>query len=37
MSTPKLQGLRPDLLNEQTLSLSNDILAVRDQKDEKGE
>lgn len=35
ISSPKLQGLRHDMLNEQTVTLSNDTIAVRDQKDEK--
>lgn len=33
---PKYQGLRTDILNEQTCTLSNDTLAIKDQKDEKG-
>ena len=33
---PKFQGLRTDTLNEQTCTLSNDTLAVKDRKDEKG-
>lgn len=32
---PKFQGLRTDTLNEQTCTLSNDTLAVKDRKDEK--
>lgn len=35
-SVPKFQGLRTDTLNEQTCTLSNDTLAVKDRKDEKG-
>ena len=33
---PKYQGLRTDILNEQTCTISNDTLAIRDRKDEKG-
>ena len=33
---PKYQGLRTDILNEQTCTLSNDTLAIKDRKDEKG-
>ncbi|XP_046852298.1 intraflagellar transport protein 80 homolog [Xenia sp. Carnegie-2017] len=33
--TPKLQQLRLDLLNEHSLSLSDDTLVVRDQKDKR--
>ncbi|XP_032237699.1 intraflagellar transport protein 80 homolog isoform X2 [Nematostella vectensis] len=35
ISAPKFQGLRTDVLNEQTVSLSNDTLAIKDRKDEK--
>ena len=33
---PKYAGLRADILNEQTVSLSNDAVAIRDKADEKG-
>ena len=33
---PKYQGLRTDILNEQTCTLSNDTIAIKDRKDEKG-
>lgn len=36
VSTPKFQGMRTDILNAQTVSLSNDTIAVRDKTDEKG-
>lgn len=36
ISAPKIQGLRTDVLNEQTVSLSNDTIAIKDRKDEKG-
>ncbi|EDV28474.1 uncharacterized protein TRIADDRAFT_49567 [Trichoplax adhaerens] len=35
VSSPKLIGVRTDLLNKHTVSLSNDTLAVRDVKDER--
>lgn len=35
ISAPKIQGMRTDVLNEQTVSLSNDTLAIKDRKDEK--
>ncbi|GAA6078229.1 intraflagellar transport protein 80 homolog, partial [Tachysurus ichikawai] len=35
VSTPKFQGMRTDILNAQTVSLSNDTIAVRDKTDEK--
>ncbi|XP_078612463.1 intraflagellar transport protein 80 homolog isoform X1 [Branchiostoma floridae x Branchiostoma japonicum] len=35
-ASPKVPGLRPDVLNVQTLSISNDAVAIRDKKDEKG-
>lgn len=33
---PKYQSLRTDVLNEQTCAISNDTLAIKDRKDEKG-
>lgn len=33
---PKFPGMRTDILNAQTVSLSNDTIAVRDKADEKG-
>ncbi|XP_054838571.1 intraflagellar transport protein 80 homolog isoform X4 [Eublepharis macularius] len=35
ISSPKFPGMRTDILNAQTISLSNDTLAVRDKSDEK--
>ncbi|XP_038162299.1 intraflagellar transport protein 80 homolog [Cyprinodon tularosa] len=35
ISSPKFPGLRADILNAQTASLSNDTIAVRDRTDEK--
>ncbi|XP_068262674.1 intraflagellar transport protein 80 homolog isoform X3 [Nyctibius grandis] len=35
ISSPKFPGMRTDILNAQTLSLSNDTLAVKDKADEK--
>ncbi|KAM6065174.1 intraflagellar transport protein 80 homolog isoform 2-T5 [Theristicus caerulescens] len=35
ISSPKFPGMRTDILNAQTVSLSNDILAVKDKADEK--
>ncbi|KAM9279413.1 intraflagellar transport protein 80 homolog isoform 2-T2 [Morus bassanus] len=35
ISSPKFPGMRTDILNAQTVSLSNDTLAVRDKADEK--
>lgn len=35
ISAPKIQGLRTDVLNEQTVSVSNDTIAIKDRKDEK--
>ncbi|KAK3513485.1 hypothetical protein QTP70_015507, partial [Hemibagrus guttatus] len=35
VSAPKFQGMRTDILNAQTVSLSNDTIAVRDKTDEK--
>lgn len=37
ISAPKIQGLRTDTLNELTVSVSNDTLAIKDRKDEKGD
>lgn len=36
ISSPKFPGMRPDILNAQGVSLSNDIVAIRDKSDEKG-
>uniref|UniRef100_A0A8B9SP82 Intraflagellar transport protein 80 homolog n=1 Tax=Anas platyrhynchos TaxID=8839 RepID=A0A8B9SP82_ANAPL len=36
ISSPKFPGMRTDILNAQTVSLSNDTLAVKDKADEKG-
>jgi intraflagellar transport protein 80 len=36
VSNPKYPGLRLEFLNRHTLSLSNDVLAVRDRNNEKG-
>ena len=33
---PKYPGMRADILNAQTVSLSNDTVAIRDKADEKG-
>uniref|UniRef100_A0A3Q4BDA6 Uncharacterized protein n=1 Tax=Mola mola TaxID=94237 RepID=A0A3Q4BDA6_MOLML len=35
ISSPKFPGMRPDILNAQGVSLSNDIVAIRDKSDEK--
>ncbi|XP_044290368.1 intraflagellar transport protein 80 homolog isoform X3 [Varanus komodoensis] len=35
ISSPKFPGMRTDMLNAQTVSLSNDTLAIRDKSDEK--
>ncbi|XP_065841132.1 intraflagellar transport protein 80 homolog [Oscarella lobularis] len=35
VSSPKLPGLRPNVISSKCVSLSNDTLAVQDQKDEK--
>ncbi|XP_014740018.1 PREDICTED: intraflagellar transport protein 80 homolog [Sturnus vulgaris] len=35
ISSPKYPGMRTDILNSQTVSLSNDTLAVKDKADEK--
>lgn len=34
--SPKYPGMRADILNYQTVSLSNDTVAIRDKTDEKG-
>lgn len=36
ISSPKFPGMRTDILNAQTVSLSNDTLVIRDKADEKG-
>ncbi|XP_077847746.1 intraflagellar transport protein 80 homolog isoform X3 [Macaca mulatta] len=35
ISSPKFPGMRTDILNAQTVSLSNDTIAIRDKADEK--
>ncbi|XP_073482208.1 intraflagellar transport protein 80 homolog isoform X1 [Aquarana catesbeiana] len=35
ISTPKIPAIRTDILNEQTVSLSNDTIAIKDKTDEK--
>ncbi|XP_029472943.1 intraflagellar transport protein 80 homolog isoform X1 [Rhinatrema bivittatum] len=35
ISSPKLPGIRTDILNAQTISLSNDTIAIKDKADEK--
>uniref|UniRef100_A0AAR2IHX4 Intraflagellar transport 80 homolog (Chlamydomonas) n=1 Tax=Pygocentrus nattereri TaxID=42514 RepID=A0AAR2IHX4_PYGNA len=35
VSTPKFPGMRTDILNAQSVSLSNDTIAIRDKTDEK--
>nr|XP_046245222.1 intraflagellar transport protein 80 homolog isoform X2 [Scatophagus argus] len=35
ISSPKFPGMRADILNAQSVSLSNDIIAIRDKSDEK--
>uniref|UniRef100_A0A8D0B0J4 Intraflagellar transport protein 80 homolog n=1 Tax=Salvator merianae TaxID=96440 RepID=A0A8D0B0J4_SALMN len=35
ISSPKFPGIRTDIINVQTISLSNDTLAIRDKSDEK--
>ena len=35
--TPKFPGMRTDILNKQTVSLSDDTIAIRDKADEKSE
>lgn len=37
ISTPRFPGMRTDILNAQSVSLSNDTIAFRDKSDEKGE
>lgn len=37
ISSPKFPGMRADILNSQSVSLSNDTIAIRDKSDEKGE
>ena len=37
ISTPRYNGMRPDLMNEQIVSTSNDTVVIRDRNDEKGE
>lgn len=34
--SPRYAGMRADILNTQTVSLSNDTIAIRDKADEKG-
>ena len=36
VSSPKFQGMRTDILNAQSVSISNDTIAIRDKTDEKG-
>jgi len=36
ISSPKFPGMRADILNAQSVSLSNDTIAIRDKSDEKG-
>ncbi len=36
VSYPKFPGLRMDILNSQSISLSNDTIAIRDTSDERG-
>ena len=35
LSSPKFPGMRTDILNAQTVSLSNDTIAIKDKADEK--
>ncbi|XP_012693880.1 intraflagellar transport protein 80 homolog [Clupea harengus] len=35
VSSPKFQGMRTDILNAQSVSISNDTIAIRDKTDEK--
>eukprot|EP00795_Rhopilema_esculentum_P016996 gene16996-8500_t len=35
LSTPKYQGMRPDMMSAQTIALCNDTLAIKDKTDEK--
>ena len=37
VATPRFAGMRTDILNRQTISLSDDTLAIRDKVNEKGE
>lgn len=37
ISSPKFPGMRADILSAQGVSLSNDVVAIRDKSDEKGE
>ena len=37
ISTPRYNGMRPDLMNEQIVTTSNDTIVIRDRNDEKGE
>ena len=34
--TPRHQGMKADTINMQTISISNDTVAIRDKTDEKG-
>lgn len=34
--SPKHQGMKADILNPQTVAISNDTVAIRDKADEKG-
>ena len=36
VSSPRFPGMRTDILNIQTVSLSDDTIAIRDKTDEKG-
>ena len=36
ISTPRYNGMRPDLMNEQIVTTSNDTVVIRDRNDEKG-
>lgn len=36
VSSPRYAGMRADVLNYQTVALSNDTIAIRDKTDEKG-
>lgn len=36
VSSPKSPGMRMDILNTQSISLSNDTIAIRDTTDERG-
>ena len=37
VSTPKFNAMRADILNTQTVTMSDDTIAIRDKADEKGE